>query len=207
MDRMTALEKGLKEFKEEFEKRVNEFAEKLEAYKTAEEKQEIPVIGGTVELVGIKWIILDKTENGYLALAEKSLKDRAFGSNNDWRESEIRRYLNDEVASLIEDALNIELPEFERDLLSLDGQTEYGTCRDKVSLITVDEYRKYRKYIPNAGYWWWTCTPDSTKYNGNTAWIRVVSSGGDVHDFSFYYDLGVRPFCIFPSSLFESEES
>lgn len=54
MDRMTALEKELKEFKEEFEKRVNEFEEKLEAYKKAEEKQEIPVIGGTVERSGFE---------------------------------------------------------------------------------------------------------------------------------------------------------
>ena len=182
-----------------------EAAEKLEK-KVKSEKLPIPKIGESIEIADMKWIILDKTEKGYFALAEKSLKNRAFGSNNDWRESKIRRYLNDEVAALIEDALNIELPEFERDLFSLDGQTEYGTCRDKVSLITIDEYRKYRKYIPNAGYWWWTCTPDSTKCNGNTAWIRVVSFGGDIYYRSCNGDYGVRPFCIFPSSLFESEK-
>ncbi len=194
----------------EFEKRLDALHKEFAEYKKTKQKKETPVIGGTVELVGVKWIILDKTEKGYLALAEKSLKERTFGSNNDWRESEIRKYLNDEVSELIEDALNIELPAFERDLLSLDGQTEYGTCMDKVSLITVDEYRKYRKYIPNAGYWWWTCTPDSTKCNKDTTWVRVVSPSGlfnriDIDD-DCSFDDGVRPFCIFPSSIFESEE-
>ena len=182
-----------------------EAAEKLEK-KVKSEKLPIPKIGESIEIADMTWIILDKTENDYLALAEKSLKDRAFGSNNDWRESEIRRYLNDEVAALIEDALNIELPEFERDLFSLDGQTEYGICRDKVSLITLDEYRKYRKYIPNAGYWCWTCTPNSTKCNGDIAWITVVSSGGLISNNCYDDRNGVRPFCIFPSSLFESEK-
>ncbi len=204
MERMTELEKGLKEFKEEVEKRFKEFTEKLETIRQTEQKK-TPQIGGTLELAGMKWIILDKTETGYLALASESIGRKTFGSNNDWRESGIRKYLNNEIAGLIENALNVELPEIERDLFSLDGQTEYGTCMDKVSLLTVDEYRKYRKHIPNAGYWWWTCTPDSTKCNGDTEWIRVVSSGGDFGNFYYNY-FGVRPFCIFPSSLFESEE-
>ena len=95
---------------------------------------------------------------------------------------------------------------FERNLLSLDGQTEYGTCEDKVSLLNVDEYRQYRAMIPNADYWWWTITPDSTKCNGDTTWIRVVSPSGNVISIDYDNDYGVRPFCIFSSSIFESEE-
>ena len=96
--------------------------------------------------------------------------------------------------------------EFERDLLSLDGQTEYGTCMDKVSLINVDEYRKFRCLIPNTGEWWWTITPDSTKCNNDTAWIAVVSPSGDFNGDIYLNYYGVRPFCIFSPSIFESEE-
>ena len=190
MERMTDFENRLKALNEEFEE-----------YKKTKQKLVAPVIGSTVEIAERKWIILDKAESGYMALAAESIGRKTFGSSNDWRESSLREFLNGDFLKEIEEKLGTALPEFERDLISLDGQTEYGGCMDKVSLITLDEYRKYREFIPNAGYWWWTCTPDSTKCNGDTAWIRVVSSGG-----VFNCNFGVRPFCIFPSSLFESEE-
>lgn len=96
---------------------------------------------------------------------------------------------------------------FNRNLLSLDGQTEYGECEDMVSLLTVDEYRKYRKLIPNAGYWWWTCTPWSTKSNSYEVETTVVSPSGYVGNrVCNNYFLGVRPFCIFSSAIFESED-
>lgn len=165
-----------------------------------------PAIGSEIEINGIKWKVLDQTENGYICLAEK-VRNMKFGNTNDWKVSDIRAYLNgpfyDELSAVI-GGENI-VP-FERNLLSLDGQTEYGTCEDKVSLISLDEYRKYRALIENAVYWWWTITPDSTPCNNDNYWIRVVSPGGCVYDVSCNYYYGVRPFCIFSSELFESED-
>ena len=189
-------------------KQMEEVRKELEEYKK-EQKLPVPKIGGTIEIMGLKWIVLDKTENGYLCLAER-LKDKMqFDSScNDWKESELREYLNtDFFEKLSEEVGEENIITFERDLLSLDGQTEYGTCKDKVSLINVDEYRKYRPLIPNAGYWWWTITPDSTKCNEDTTWVRVVSPSGFVSSYSCDDGYGgVRPFCIFSSSIFESEE-
>lgn len=188
------------------QEQVNNFAEALKKLAEPDVKK-LPEHGEVIEIAGISWIILDKTEQGYLALAEKKIDKRPFGNNNDWKESDIRAYLNDEFAAEIEEIIGCELPEFERDLLSMDGQTEYGSCTDKVSLVSVDEYRRYRRFIPNGkdGYWW-MITPDSTKCNDDSTCIRVVSPSGNFY-FNFYYDCsGVRPFCIFPSSIFESEE-
>ncbi len=64
--------------------------------------------------------------------------------------------------------------EFDRDLLSLDGQTEYGHCKDRISLLTVDEYRKYRKLLPNMPKWWWLITPWSTPVNDYNSMLTVV---------------------------------
>ena len=159
----------------------------------------------TFTVAGIRWTVLEKLANGYLAIAD-SIGNKRFGNNNDWKESSIRKMLNSEFAEKIEKELGVELPEFERNLLSLDGLKEYGTCMDKVSLISVDEYRKHRDKLPNTGKWWWTLTPDSTRCNGDSSWIRVVSPSGDF-DFNGFNGLnGVRPICIFPSSIFESEE-
>lgn len=201
--------KNINELTEQLNKiqeQVNNFAESLKILAETDAKK-IPQQGEVIEIAGISWIILDRTEQGYLALAEKKIDKRQFGNNNDWKESEIREYLNDEFAELLEERIGCSLSEFERDLLSMDGQTEYGTCTDKVSLISVDEYRRYRRFIPNGkdGYWW-TLTPDSTKCNDDSTYIRVVSPSGIINFINYYYYLGVRPFCIFPSSIFESEE-
>lgn len=189
-----------------------EFGENLkklnEAYEQLKKKYQKPEIGKTIEVAGIKWLVLDKLEKGYLVISDGFYGcDREFDAScNDWKSSDLRNELK-ELHKKIENELGTgSLVEFERDLLSLDGQTEYGTCKDYVSLISVDEYRKYRKLLPNTGEWWWTLTPDSTKCNDDTRWIRVVSPSGYVNYYYYFNSIGVRPVCIFSSSIFESCE-
>ena len=180
----------------------------LEEIKELEKKNRKAEIGGTVEIAGITWRILDKLESGYFAIVEGFIKgsEQFDTDTNDWTGSNLRNWLNTEFREKLEDDIGEEnLVEFERDLLSLDGQTEYGTCMDKVSLLTVDEYRKYRKKLPNTGEWWWLCTPWSTKSNGYEYTVSVVVPLGFIRDYSFVNGYGVRPVCIFSSKIFESE--
>lgn len=192
----------LKEFGENL-KNLNEVFEQLR------KKYQKPGIGKTIEVAGIKWLVLDKLEKGYFAISEDFYgRDREFDDNsNDWKSSDLRNELNTDLRKKIESELGTDsLVEFERNLLSLDGQTEYGTCRDYVSLISVDEYRKYRKLLPNTNKWWWTLTSDSTACNNDDIFVRVVSPSGGINGSSYDYGLGVRPVCIFSSSIFESCE-
>lgn len=164
-------------------------------------------IGDTFKLVDTTWKILDITSAGYICLAD-SIEERQFDSDsNNWKNSNLRDYLNEEFLEKIAAEIGLEnIVPFERDLLSLDGQTEYDQCEDKVSLLTVDEYRKYRSLIPNTkDYWWWLISPWSTPCNDYKRTVAVVSSAGDFNYFICNYgDLGVRPVCIFSSSIFES---
>lgn len=165
--------------------------------------------GDTFDLAGLRWKILDITEKGYMCLAEKLPERMQFDSNcNNWQGSNLRKYLNTEFFNKLAEAVGADnIIPFERDLLSMDGQIEYGTCEDKVSLLNVDEYRKYRGLIPNTGdYWWWLITPDSTACNDDTYWVRVVSPSGYFYYDFYFSNFGVRPFCIFSSEIFESEE-
>ena len=164
-------------------------------------------IGDEFQLAGTAWKIIDITDTGYMCLAE-SIGNRKFDSDdNNWKTSDLRNYLNKEFLEKIEEEIGKgNVLEFERNLLSLDGQTEYGTCIDKVSLLTVDEYRKYRKYIPNADKWWWLITPWSTPCNDYSSTVAVVSPSGRIGYGRCNDDGGVRPFCIFSPSIFESEE-
>lgn len=163
-------------------------------------------IGDTFELVDTTWKILDITSAGYICLAD-SIEERQFDSDSsNWENSNLRDYLNEEFLEKIAAEIGLEnIVPFERDLLSLDGQTEYGKCEDKVSLLAVDEYRKYRSLIPNTeDYWWWLVSPWSTPCNDYKRTVAVVSSAGDVISNRCSNDNGVRPFCIFSSSIFES---
>ena len=164
------------------------------------------LIGDTFEVADTKWKILDITSAGYICLAD-SIEERQFDSDSsNWENSDLRDYLNDGFLEKIAAEIGLEnIVPFERDLLSLDGQTEYGKCEDKVSLLTVDEYRKYRSLIPNTeDYWWWLVSPWSTPCNNYNRAVTVVSSAGNVDCSGCGDNDGVRPVCIFSSLIFES---
>lgn len=196
------MKKNLKYFENELNRICKEFSE----YK----KQHIekPEIGKTVEIAGMEWMILDKTEKGYFAILNSfDGENRKFDSDsNNWIKSDLRKELNDSFLKKITEELGEDaVVEFDRDLLSMDGQTEYGHCEDKISLLTVDEYRKYRKLLPNMPKWWWLITPWSTPVNDYNSTLAVVSPSGVIFCCNYDVSFGVRPVCIFSSSIFESE--
>lgn len=196
------MKKSMKYFENELNRIYKEFAE----YK--KQHMEKPEIGKTVEIAGMEWMILDKIEKGYFAILNSfDGENRKFDSDsNNWIKSDLRKELNDSFLKKITEELGEDaVVEFDRDLLSLDGQTEYGHCEDKIALLTVDEYRKYRKLLPNTKNWWWLITPWSTPANGYSSTLTVVSPSGGIDSMSFNDSIGVRPVCIFSSSIFESK--
>lgn len=164
-------------------------------------------IGDEFEIADVNWKILDITDAGYMCIGD-SLGDRIFDDNsNNWKKSCLRTYLNSEFYEKISKGIGKDnIVALKRDLLSLDGQTEYGESDDFVSLLTVDEYRKYRKHIPNTDDWWWLITPWSTSCNDCKTYPTVVSPSGNFSCNFCYFSDGVRPVCIFSSSIFESED-
>lgn len=195
------MKKNLKYFEDELSRLSKEFTE---FKKTHIGK---PEIGKVIELAGMEWMILNKTEDGYFAILNGfDGKPRSFDpDSNSWISSKLRKELNTRFLKKITDEFGEDaVIEFDRDLLSLDGQTEYGHCKDKISILTMDEYRKYRKFLPNMGKWWWLLTPWSTPANDYNTTLTVVSPSGDVGNCFCNNEIGVRPVCIFSSSIFES---
>lgn len=197
---------------ESLQEQINELRNEVTTLKKAAAGRKVPVglvIGEKFELAGLMWTILDITDKGYMCLADKLEDSMSFANKtNNWSDSGLREYLDNVFLEKIAGEIGKEnIIPFNRNLLSLDGQTEYGECEDMVSLLTVDEYRKYRKLIPNAGYWWWTCTPWSTESNSYEVETTVVSPSGCIGYFSnCFSNCGVRPACIFSSAIFESED-
>ena len=78
--------------------------------------------------------------------------------------------------------------------------------KDTVFILTCDEYRKYRDYIPHYDRWIWTATPwccgDDDSDAGHDSSVRVVYTTGQLDTFCAYYEQSVAPACVLnPKSL------
>jgi hypothetical protein len=130
-----------------------------------------------------------------------------FGENNDYRTSEIKKFLDKfaiEIANIIGED---NLVEHIVDLTADDGLKCYGTIKAKMSLFTANMIRENVDILDEFKLenWWWTCTPYSTSKHENSSWIKCVSPHGCIDDRSYYGgDGSVRPFCIVKSSIFVS---
>lgn len=95
------------------------------------------------------------------------------------------------------------------DLTSMDGMTDYGMPNVYGRILTVDEYRKYRRFIPLTDKPFWTATPwctrSSSSSNGRSAYS--VYTDGSVSGRNAYYATHcARPALALKSSLLVSVE-
>lgn len=161
------------------------------------------------DIINDKYIVLEHFADGTTAVIRKDLLENSmkFGDdNNDWRQSVVRKYLNNDYLREIEAEFGKDnIVEHTTNLFSMDGLDDYETCRDKVGLLDIDQYRKYRKVLgKNMDSWWWLLTPDSTPSGWSTRYVRCVDEGGGVGYFGYVFSGSVRPFCILKSSIFVS---
>lgn len=164
-------------------------------------------VGEIITVADTDFIVLDKTDDEVICLTKDLVYNNAhFDSNiNNYANSSIRKKLNKEFAQkLIDEVGKQGLCDIELDLLSFDGLDEYGTVTDKVGLLTIDMYRKYNRIIEKypVNNWWWLATPWSTPHRGYGFGVCRVRNDGTVGYCNCISSCGVRPFCIFSSSIF-----
>ncbi len=166
-------------------------------------------LGKTKKIAGTEFIILDKVDEGILCLAKDLVYENTqFDRNsNNYANSDIRKRLNTEFLKKLSDEIGEEnIIATEIDLTSDDGLDDYGKVTDKVGLLTADMYRRYNRIIEKypVDDWWWLSTPWSTPHRGWKYAVRVVFNDGSMHYSYCFSNCGVRPFCIFSPSIFES---
>ncbi len=160
-------------------------------------------IGSKFKFGKIEFVKLDNTHSGCLCLATDVLFRDCFDedSENNWETSTLREKLMKVIGDYIDTSA---LVPFDRDLTTDDGMTDYGHCTDTVSLLTCDEYRKYRKLILNCGESHWTITADSLEYSYS---VRFVYSDGSLNS-SRAFSGGVRPLCVLkPDTIVEVQNA
>ena len=173
--------------------------------------------GDTFALAGINWKVLHvdppaypNAPAHYFCEATEDLFQAAFDedNNNDWKGASLRKRLNgpflEELIEKCPELADAIVPTY-RELTADDGLKDYGSCLDKVTMLTADEYRANRDLHPAPEHWRWLITPDGTPASSGTSYVRCVYSGGGLIDNSAYIGhRGVRPALTLKSDLLVS---
>ena len=121
------------------------------------------------------------------------------GNLNNYRTSNVRRIL-----SALENAVfdRKSLLSHTVDLVADNGDRAYGTVKDTVFILTCDEYRKYREFIPHYSRdrLIWTATPwgcgDKDSDAGESIVIRTVDADGLLYNYGACNGGAVAPACV-----------
>lgn len=157
--------------------------------------------GSVVNIGDREYIVLDHSTDTTAIIAKDCVADMAFGDSGDYLSSKPRAYCNGEFYNELARAVGEEnIVKHTVDLLADDG-TGRGVVRDKVSILTTGQYRRYRKFLPALGKTYWTATRVSKEVSGYTGGVCYVRSDGFLSWNDCGWSNGVRPFCILNSSV------
>lgn len=162
-----------------------------------------------------EWVCLDPnhSDGGVLAIMAKPFaKDVKFcpsdkfadekGNWNNYRTSNVRGILSDMANAVFEKE---SLLSHTIDLVADNGDRAYGAVADLVFILTCDEYRKYRDYIPHYDRLIWTATPwhcgDKDSDAGGSSIVRTVNAGGLLYNYGACNCGAVAPACILNPKL------
>lgn len=154
--------------------------------------------GAFFKFAGLPWVKLDDLEEGCLAITKNVMSEVPFSNeeNNNYNNSLVADWINIDLYNLFIEhgAMAEDLLYFSRDLTADDGTTIDINSSDVVSLITCEEYRKYRKLIPAVEKEWWTLTAESNHITSNNT-VKVISITGKITNRTATAASGVRPVC------------
>lgn len=136
-------------------------------------------------------------------------KDVVFDEDTtNYAESSLKERIERDILPVLETDFGADnIIEHEVDLVTVDMQREFGTCKCKVRPVTFDEAREFNDLLVKEDLpdWYWTCTPWSTKERGWGRSLAVVSPRGDfISNYGNFND-GVRPVLYLKSNIFVSK--
>lgn len=165
--------------------------------------------GDTFRAEGVRYTVLEHFGNGRTAVIREEVlaESMSFSSgSNDWKKSRIRERLNREYLKGLEETFGeMNIVSHAVNLTSLDGLGDYGKSTDKVSLLTLDQYRRYRVFMKACpDCFWWLVTPDSTPSGLGSNDMLHVGPAGDVGCEICLGSMYARPYFVLWSSVLVS---
>lgn len=136
--------------------------------------------GEITKLGGREFYVLGHGAETTAVLVKDSVKRMSFGGNGDWRKSDVRSYCNGDFYKELAAAIGAEnIVQHTVKLVADDGTGKGISCKDNVSILTTELYRRYREYLPAMDEPWWTAT--RVTHDDDTGYARdvccVLSSG------------------------------
>lgn len=173
-------------------------------------------LGGTFTLDGVRFVKLDGDREAVFALTEDIPADMGyvqFEDDDATREDhnnfsgslvqkEIERWVRDKHKPIF-DAV-VERP---IDLTTMDGMTDYGYPLTVARILTIDEYRKHRRFIPltDKPYWLATgWTTASSPYSSTRRAYNIGTDGTVNGDYVYYASFAPRPALYLQSKILVS---
>lgn len=196
--------------KKEILNKAKELVEMLieEEKKQSVQLSEIPA-GGKFDTGIGRFIVLEQKEDSTVVITEDLYRKNVKydDSSNKYRDSELAKLLeNDVYPEFLKEFGAKNLLCIPASLTTVDMQNKEEEICAKVRPLTFEEARKYNELLVNKDLddWYWTCTAWSTEERGWKYSVAVVSPSGDFLNYYYINSYGVRPVCIFSSSIFES---
>ena len=158
---------------------------------------------GEVVKIGNREYIVLEHNNGKTAVITKDFVTKMeFGNSYDYKKSEVRKYVTRAFYAELCNVVGKEnIYSHKVNLMCDDGSNKNDYVEDFVSILTTDEYRRYRELIPAYGDWWWTASAVTVLEENYSRYVCCVYSNGTVSWDDCGYTRGVRPFCILDSSV------
>lgn len=159
-------------------------------------------LGSIVRIGNREYIVLDHSENTTAVITKDFVKEMEFGQSGDYLTSDVRKYCNGEFYNELVATVGVE--NIVRHIVRLvadDGTGKSHICCDNVSIITTENYRRYREFLRAYGGCWWTATRVTYDNEDYARYVYRVYSDGVLSWDGSSYNGGVRPFCILNSSV------
>lgn len=160
-------------------------------------------LGSIVRIGNREYIVLDHSKDTTTVITKDFTKEMEFGQFGDYLTSDVRKYCNGEFYNELVAAVGTEnIVKYTVKLVADDGTGKGKTCCDNVSIITTENYRRYREFLKAYGDLWWTATRVTYDDEDYARDICCVRSNGVLDWYGCDCCSGIRPFCILNSSIF-----
>lgn len=158
--------------------------------------------GSTVEIGNREYIVLGHGAETTAVITKDIVKNMKFGETGDYSKSDVREFCNGDFYKELAKAVGkSNIVPHRVNLTCDDGSNKGATCKDNVSIITAENYRRYREYLPALGKPSWTATGVTTLDKNYACSVCFVNSCGVLSWLGCDYSYDVRPFCILNSSI------
>ena len=166
---------------------------------------------------GVRFVKLDESAGAAFVVAEDVMLENIPFEHEDAEREDHNNFKGSNLELSIVELLTVKHQKIQDavverpiDLTTMDGMTDYGMPTVTVRALTIDEYRKYRKFIPLASKPYWLATGWTTKsspYSVASDAYCVHTGGALGSDLVCDADFAARPALYLKSSILVSVDT